>query len=166
MELIVKRAAPDDAAELLAYLKQVGAETDNLTFGGDGLPISVEGERAYLAGLEKSQDGALLVAKVDGKIVGSASLDRLPRRMRHRGELGITVAKAYWNRGIGRQLLREIIALGKENGLERIDLQVRSDNLRAIHLYEAFGFQKYAVYPGFFRIGEELIDFDFMYLVL
>ena len=45
----IDQARPKDAAQLLAYLKQVGSETDNLTFGAEGLPGTAEQEAAYQA---------------------------------------------------------------------------------------------------------------------
>ena len=106
----------------------------------------------------------MLIAKENGKIVGDASLSRLPRRMKHRGDLGVSVLKKCWNRGIGSQLLLEIINFAKENSFEVIDLQVRSDNLSAIHLYEKFGFKKIGTHPVFFKIGSEEVAFDYMCL--
>ena len=44
----IDQARPEDAAQLLAYLKRVGSETDNLTFGAEGLPGTAEQEAAYL----------------------------------------------------------------------------------------------------------------------
>ena len=35
MSIRIEKAVPSDAAKLLEYLKQVGGETDNLTFGPD-----------------------------------------------------------------------------------------------------------------------------------
>lgn len=166
MNITIQKAAPSDAAEILEYLKQVGGETDNLTFGAEGLPFTVEQEATYIAGLENSTDGIMLVAKENGKIVGSASLSRMPRRMSHRGDLGITVPMSHWNRGIGGQLLSQIIDFAKQNSFAMIDLQVRNDNLRAIHLYEKYGFKKLCTYPSFFKIGEDFFDVDFMCLQL
>lgn len=164
MSITIEKATCEDAAEILQYLKQIGAETDNLTFGAEGLPLTVESEAAYLRQIENSCDAVMLVAKEDGKIVGDASLSRLPRRMKHRGDLGISVVKECWNRGIGSQLLLEIIRFAKQNAFEGIDLQVRSDNLSAIHLYEKFGFRKIGTHPSFFKIGSEEIAFDYMFL--
>lgn len=162
MGITIERAAPADAAALLAYLKQVGGETDNLTFGAEGLPFTAEDEEAYLTGIETSRDSIMLVAKADGKIIGNASINRMPRRMCHRGELAVSVLKEYWNKGIGGQLLSGLIAFARENAFDIIDLQVRSDNLAAIHLYEKFGFERIATYPGFFKIEGQYVDFDFM----
>lgn len=166
MNITIEPAVPADAAAMLAYLRQVGGETDNLTFGAEGLPISVEEEAAHIAQLQNSPDGIILVAKAQGRIIGDASLSRLPRRMSHRGDLGIAVVREYWNQGVGGKLLDGIIRFARTNGFDCIDLQVRCDNLGAIRLYEKFGFQKLCTYPGFFKMGEERIDFDFMCLRL
>mgnify|MGYP003306312009 CR=1 FL=1 len=136
MAISIEKAVPSDAALILEYLKQVGGETDNLTFGAEGLPFSVESEAEFISGMEKSCDDIMLVAKDGSKIIGNASLTRLPRRMKHRGDFAVSVAKEYWNKGVGSQLLHEVINFAKENSFEIIDLQVRSDNLSAIHLYE------------------------------
>lgn len=164
MGIIIAKAEPHDAALILEYLKQVGGETDNLTFGAEGLPFSVESEAEFISGMENSSDDIMLVAKDGSKIIGNASLNRLPRRMKHRGDFAVSVAKEYWNKGIGSQLLHEIINFAKENSFEIIDLQVRSDNLSAIHLYEKFGFKRIGTHPAFFKIDDEEIFFDYMCL--
>lgn len=166
MSILIERTAPADAAALLDYLKQVGGETDNLTFGPEGLPFTVEAEADYLAQLENSRDSIMLVARENGTIIGNASLSRLPRRMGHRGDFSVSVAKSHWNKGIGTQLLTRILEFARENGFEIIDLQVRSDNLPAIHLYKKFGFQTLCTYPAFFKIDGKPIDFDYMCLHL
>ena len=164
MKIRIEKASPLDAAELLAFLKQIGGETDNLTFGGEGVPFSVEEEAAYIASMEHSRDSVMLLAKHGDKIVGNASLSRMPRRMSHRGDFSVAVAKDYWNKGIGRALLEKVIAFAKENDFSVIDLQVRSDNQGAIHLYEKYGFRKIGSHPAFFEINGEPIAFEYMYL--
>ena len=166
MKITIEKIKPTDAESLLDFLKQAGAETENLTFGGEGLPFTVEAEAAYLAQLEASCDEVMLVAKDGDQIIGNASLNRLPRRMSHRGDFSIAIAKAYWNKGIGGMLMKEILAFARQNCFEIIDLQVRSDNAAAIHLYEKFGFRKLVTYPGFFKIDGQPIDFDYMCLRL
>lgn len=161
---IITKATAADAGAILEYLKTIGGETDNLTFGAEGLPFTVEEEAAYISSMEDSKDAIMLVAKIDGKIIGDASLSRLPRRMQHRGDLGISVLKDYWNNGIGSQLLQTLLDWAKENDFEVIDLQVRSDNLSAIHLYEKYGFQKIGSHPTFHKLDNENVSFDYMIL--
>ena len=160
MDIEIVKAKPEDAQELLEYLKKIGGESDNLTFGAEGLPFSKDEEAEYI------KSAVMFLAKHNGKIVGDASLSRMPRRMSHRAEFGVSVLKEYHNLGVGSRLTKQIIDTAKQMGLEIIDLQVRSDNAPAIHLYEKFGFKKLFTYPDFFKIGNEYVDFDYMYLKL
>lgn len=162
MEITIEKASPADAAAFLDFLKTVGAQTDNLTFGAEGLPFSEEDEADFLAQMEDSKDSVMLVAKEGRAIIGNASLSRLPRRMSHRGEFCIAVAEEYWNKGIGSRLLENILVFARENSFEVLDLQVRSDNARAIRLYEKFGFQKTGTHPAFFKMNGQYIAFDYM----
>lgn len=166
MDIIVEKALQTDAEAMIEYLKQIGAETDNNTFGKEGLPLTIEEEAECIQKAENSCDSIMLVAKANGRIIGDASLSRLPRRMSHRGEFGISVLKEYWNKGIGSRLLCEIIAFAKANSFEVIDLEVRCDNLPAIHLYQKFGFEKIGTHDYFFKIGNEKVPFDYMCLKL
>ena len=166
MDIIIERATSADAGAILEYLRQIGGETDNLTFGAEGPPFSVEDEEKYISGMYNSSDGILLLAKDNGRIIGNASLSRLPRRMSHRGELGVSVIKEYWNRGVGGQLIKAILDFARESSFEVIDLEVRSDNARAIHLYEKFGFQRIGSHKEFFKLGGEYVSFDYMCLKL
>lgn len=164
MGIIIEKIKPADAAGLIEHSKRIGGETDNMTYGAEGIPMSVEEETEYISEFKNSRDNAMYVAKENGKIVGHASLRRLSRRMSHRGGFGMAVGKAYWNCGIGGQLLTEIIQFAKENAFDIIELQVRSDNMPSIHLYEKFGFKKICTYPAFLKIGDDYIDVDYMCL--
>lgn len=97
MNVFIHRATPDDASAILEYLKIVGGETDNLTFGEEGVPFTPKAEADYLAQIENSSDDIMLLAKENGKIVGVAGINRLPRRMSHRGNFSVSVLKEYWN---------------------------------------------------------------------
>ena len=168
MEVIITKAVPDDAEEILECLKIIGGESDNLTFGAEGLPFSVEDERQYLAYLQDSTSSVMYVAKVDGKIVGTASFDGYPReRMKHRGGISVALVKSQWGKGIGSMMMEKLIAFAKEEAkAEIISLEVRSDNAAAIHLYEKYGFENIGTFKGFFKIHGEYVDCELMNLYL
>lgn len=166
MKFQIEPARPEDAEALLAYMKQIGGESDNLTFGAEGLPITAEQERVYLQSMLDSEDDTQLIVRQGGAIIADASMQRFRRRMSHRAEVGISVVKDYWGMGIGSALMEAIISFAKEHGIRQLNLEVRSDNERAIRLYEKYGFQKLVTFPAFFRIDGRDVDFDLMNLDL
>lgn len=165
-EFKVREARFEDAPQVLEYLKIIGGETENLTFGAEGLPITAEQEGEFLESVYNNPTSLHLIVCKGGEIIGDGGLTGLPRRMSHRAEVGLSVKKAYWNCGIGSMILKELIEYAKKSGIELLNLEVRSDNLRAIHLYEKFGFRKIGTSPAFFKINGEYADVDLMYLDL
>ena len=160
----IVRAQAQDAAALLNYLKIIGGETENLSFGPEGVPLDEAAERTFLDNQARSNKMIQLLAKVDGEIIGTASLIRKQNRMHHRAEFGISLKKAWWGCGAATVLAQGVLSFAKENGVEQVNLEVRSDNKCAIALYEKLGFRKLCTFPGFFKINGEAIDFDLMNL--
>ncbi|MCI9194487.1 MAG: GNAT family N-acetyltransferase [Angelakisella sp.] len=166
MSFSIEKARPEDAAALIEYLRVVGGESDNLTFGAEGLPATVEEETAFLEKSAADTRSVILLAKEDGEIIGDGHIEAFSRRLSHRAGLGITVRKAAWGRGVGTAIMERLIAHAREQGIEIIELQVRSDNARAIRLYEKFGFVKIGHYPGFLKVDGVYADCDLMNLYL
>lgn len=165
MEYTIELALPTDAQQMLEYLKYVGAETDNLSFGSEGISVSVQEEEAFIRSMNQNGN-ALFVAKRGGTIIATISVSRFLRRMSHRAELGISVLKSEWGKGIGSELMRRAIEHAKTNGLEILSLEVRSDNCRAIGLYEKYGFEKIGTFPCHSKINGQFVDYDMMILKL
>lgn len=165
MSILYRAAAPSDASRLLEYLKAVGGETDNLSFGPEGIHFSLEQEEALLTRLEQSPHSRFFLALDGDTIVGNACVDGSGNpRFRHRRKLAITVLRAYWGRGIGSALMQEMIAFARESGTELLSLEVRSDNARAKALYRKFGFRPFGTFPKYFKIGGQYYDVDCMTL--
>ena len=166
MSYTIQRAKPEDAAALIEYLKIIGGETDNLTFGPEGPPVTEEEEREFVEKMNAGGRSLMLTVWEDGRLIANAHFKAMERRLSHRVGLGVTVLREAWGRGIGTALMERLIAYAKEHEIEIIELQVRSDNLRAIHLYEKFGFVKIGHYPGYLKVDGKLIDCDLMNLYL
>ena len=167
METIeIREARAQDAEALLAYVKRIGGESDNLTFDGNGFPITVEQEQRFLENVHSDPGSIHLIALKDGKIIADGSLSGFPRRMSHRADLGISVVRDEWNHGIGSMLMERLIDFAKDSGIELINLEVRADNESAIHLYEKYGFRSIGTSPAYFKIGEQYFDFVLMVLDL
>ena len=71
---VIERARPEEAAELLDYLKIVGGETDNLSFGAEGVLLSLEEDILQTALEIVTQDGyAALNIKAVAKKLGCST---------------------------------------------------------------------------------------------
>ncbi|HET7229145.1 MAG TPA: GNAT family N-acetyltransferase [Longimicrobium sp.] len=138
----LRHATPGDAAAILAYLRQMGGESDFVTFGPEGIPMSEEAEAAYIASVSE-RDNAIFLLAVDhaGRIVGALTFSGGERaRLRHVGEFGVSVLREWWGRGVAGVLLREMLGWARRSGVVRkINLKVDADNARAIALYERLG---------------------------
>ena len=60
-EFDIREATPKDAEKIIAYLAQVGGETDYLSFGKEGLPISTEEEEKFIQNINKEEHSVLYV---------------------------------------------------------------------------------------------------------
>ena len=166
MEYEIREACPEDGAQLIEYVKKIGGETNNLTFGSEGMVATLEQETELLKSQQIDPKSTRILAWNNGEIIGDGILRSMPRRMNHRVEMGLSVAKDYWNQGVGQALLDRLIEYAREHDIEIIQLDVRSDNVRATHIYEKYGFRKIGNYPRFLKIGSEYVDFDMMVLQL
>ena len=165
MDIIIKEARTEDAVKLIEYTKIVGAQTDNLSFGKEGAGDTHEVEE-FIKRINSDSKSVMYFVWKNDDIVGSANISGMKRRMSHRANFAISVAKSEWGSGIGSALLEKCISFAKDNEIEIINLDTRSDNIRAISLYKKFGFVKIGRMPAFSKINGEYIDADLMYLDL
>lgn len=85
-----------------------------------------------------------LVAIVENEVVGQLALSTFPNRprRRHVGQLGMAVREDSHGRGVGTSLVEAATELAdKWLNLIRLELEVYTDNEKAIRLYKKFGFQ-------------------------
>ena len=75
-------------------------------------------------------------------------------KYRHRAYVGISIEQKYWGGGLGSYLMQLAIDQARANGFEQLELGVYSDNRRAIHLYEKFGFERYGIQPRAFKLKD------------
>ena len=164
----IRKVKISDAKDILEYFKIIGGKTDNLSFGPEGIPITIEAEEEYIKNILNSKNQLFLVA-VDGKeIVGTATFSGLNgMRVAHRGEISVAVKKSMWGKHIASRFIDELIRFAKYDlKAEVISLEVRSDNDRAIALYKKFGFEKIGTFEAFMKINGKDVSFDIMRLDL
>ena len=93
-----------------------------------------------------------VVACDDETIIGAAGI----RNIVGTGEItNVMVLPQYRGRGIGKQILEELLERGRKLGAEEFTLEVRDSNEPAIRLYEGLGFEFEGIRPGFYSEPEE-----------
>lgn len=164
----IRKAQIEDAQAILSYLDQIGKESDNLTFGEEGLGYTLEDEIKVIEGYAENLNSSMFIALGDNEVVSIANLSASKReRTKHISILGISVLKSHWGQGIGKRMMNTLIEFAKQAPDTRfIHLEVRSDNHKAIHLYESVGFKKNSVIPNMMFIKGKFYDIDLMILDL
>ena len=89
--------------------------------------------------LEKSQF-IMIVAEVEGRMIGMVEVRPFPGKMSHVGSLGISVKNGYRDIGIGVDLMKEAEKHAIHMRLKTMTLEVFEKNDRAVRLYEKLGY--------------------------
>lgn len=134
--VIIRNAEIKDAAQAIYIVKQVMAEAPFFPRTSEEFVFTVEQEEDYIKNAT-----LFLVAEIDGKIVGLATLDRSNLvKIHHTATFGINILKEYCGQGIGSLLMGKVIEWAEYNGVEKIDLEVFANNTSGIALYKKYGF--------------------------
>ena len=126
-----------DAPSLRECIDSVSRETCFLA--SNEAPSQQDLERSLRTCLES--DSAHLVGLDGSRVVAWAQIERGGgTSVAHRGDLGMGVLPSYRGSGLGKRMLNECIAAARARGIDRIELEVRTDNRRALELYRDSGF--------------------------
>ena len=155
--VIIRELRESDAAALLHYCKIIGGESHNLTFGSEGIGMTLEEEQKFIRDTIHHPLNRQWAAIVNHEIAGFCDLHIASKpRMAHRAGFGISVRKAFWHRGIATALMREMMDYARSQpAIWIIAIEVVEDNDRAIALYERFGIKKVGYLQKFFRIDKQ-----------
>ena len=89
-----------------------------------------------------------LVAMSDTKIVGYLCFTKIFDEC---NLIKIVVSKEFQHQGIGKNLVEFLIHEMKVSGVKKIYLEVRTDNEKAINLYEKTGFKLIDIRKGYYN---------------
>ncbi len=103
-------------------------------------------KRSMFATSLSSKDKCLILTG-DQKIIGYAVISFV---LDEAHLLNICIGPEYESKGLGRQLLRQVVLLAIENKSTMFFLEVRRSNERAINLYFSEGFNEVGVRPNYY----------------
>ncbi|MDW2796900.1 GNAT family N-acetyltransferase [Clostridium boliviensis] len=150
---IIRNQNCEDSKEVLQHIILTSVETEYMLSYFDEILMTDEEERTHLSNIEASPDELLISAVIDGKIVANAGLSPVSKldKCRHRAEFGISIEKKYWGWGIGSCMMSAILEIAGKAGYEQVELEVVTDNQRAISLYKKYGFKIFGTNEMAFR---------------
>jgi ribosomal protein S18 acetylase RimI-like enzyme len=141
-QIQIRRPRESDAKSIREAVKAIAAEKWYLaTVEG----FSLKQTRAFLKHIV---DGDLpqVMAIAEEAVIGFC--DILPNSavgFAHVARLGMGVRSEWRRQGIGRRLLEACLALARKTDIEKVELEVFSDNIAAVRLYESFSFSREGV---------------------
>jgi RimJ/RimL family protein N-acetyltransferase len=138
-----------DAQAIITYAKFMFASTDQVITTPGEYTMTPEQEAVWIQSMNQDPNSYILIAEMDHMVVGL--LDFSPKtkiKTQHTGEFGISIHPNYRSKGIGRQMVQQLLewAKGSEN-IEKVILQVFASNPHAIRLYTSLGFKEEGRFP-------------------
>lgn len=137
MEIVIRPTQISDAAALADIYSQPKAQRETLQLPKPSLAM-------WTKRLENIPEGVYtFVAEVEGRVVGNIGFEHSQRpRTSHCASFGLGVHDDFHGMGIGSKLIETVLDLA-DNWLQvkRVQIEVNSDNEKAIACYKKFGFE-------------------------
>ena len=122
--------------------------------------------RKWLA--ERGPRHPVIVAEVDGTVVGWASLNRFNPRAAYDNvaDFSVYIERGWRGKGIGRQLLDRLIGIARSIGFHKMVLAAMTYNSAGIALYSRAGFSHVGVYHEQGQLDGQWVDVVIMEKIL
>ena len=100
-----------------------------------------------------------LVAVINERLVGSATLHFYEGPARHRAEVRIYLAKEVRRRGVGSRMIQALIDMSKRRNIYMIEAQIINDQATVIRAFQNLGFVRKCILDNYFILPDgELRD--------
>ncbi len=163
MSICIEPIRPIDAESFHACLDAVSRERLYLALLE---APSLDDVRAFVA--QNVERGVpQVVAREGERVVGWC--DIVPgwhHTLRHCGSVGMGLLPTYRGQRLGEALLTHCLKLATQTGITRVELEVRSDNVRAVALYTRLGFRREGLKVRGMRVDGEYVDTLAMSLIV
>ncbi len=134
---VIQRLTPAD----IGLMRSLNAVFDR-AFEDSAVNKGTPGDDAYLAALLGKEHIAVLVATVDGAVVGglvAIAIDKWQQAGREYYLYDLAVVEPYRRRGIATALIETLRAIAADDGAWVVFVQAERDDDPAIALYESLG---------------------------
>ena len=137
--VVLRKWSPNDKAELIALCNAV-----DRTYLSDRMPFPYTEDDADwwlgMVSLNEGKNGIFRAIIVDGKIIGSVSVERNSDD-KNDGELGYMLLTEHWSKGFATEAVAQICEIAfHELNLDKITAKVYEPNIASIKVLEKNGF--------------------------
>ena len=142
-KVIIREPNVDDAKAIINVMTIADTETLFLARNPGEFCTPVEREKQIIENVLTDNDVEWFVAEYENKVIGQCSVGLVRRtaRYRHRAEVAFVILQDYCNLGIGGKMMEECIKWCKEHDVTQIELDVVKNNVKALRMYQSFGFE-------------------------
>ena len=146
MSATIRRATREDAPAVAAFALELASQHHRYDVRRFSELPTLEGAAAFYGGQTESSDAAVIVAELDGEVVGFAYVESDPLNYAALLEKGawfhdLFVAPEARGRGLGRALAEAGVRAAAEMGAEKLLLSVAAANSPAKVFFEKAGFR-------------------------
>lgn len=135
-------ATSTDAPKLSKLMCKLESENSFMMYEAAEIPQEELLRERIAANAETAKETFLLAVADNGDLYGYTLVFRGNlARNRGVGTLALGVTEMAQGCGVGSKLIVEAIAWSKRRNLYRLQLQVQTNNIKALRLYQKFGFQ-------------------------
>lgn len=151
LEYIIKYPDAGDAEKMCDYINTISQERTFIRYQGE--VVTLDEEKTFLnnqLNKIKNNRAIMLLLEIDGKILGISGIEMRDKAERHTGEFGISILNGFRGQGLGKLLMDLVIEEAKKNlvGLKIITLSVFENNIKALNMYQKFGFAEFGNLKG------------------
>jgi L-amino acid N-acyltransferase YncA len=146
--VLLRPMVADDVEGLFQMYSQASPE-DMLSLRDDVFDRAVV--QAWADNLDYSRVLPIL-AVINNKIMGNATLHRKQGPYRHIGEIRIFLAKDLRGRGLGTEILKTLIDLARKEGLHQLWAEVFTSTPKVIRAFGSLGFEHGCVLEDHFML--------------
>jgi len=151
----IRKAVLGDVSAITAIYNEA-ILTTSATF--DNEPKTISEQKRWFK--SHGPRNPILVAEIDGNVVGWASLSEWSNRCAYAdtAEISVYVKEAFRSRGIGKNLMQAVLSEGKTAGLHTVISRITSGNDISIHLHRQFGFEDIGIMKEVGKKFGKLLD--------
>lgn len=166
LSVIIRYPTLEDVKNMQDYINTLSKEQTFIRMQGE--QISFDEEKEFVTKMIKKIDehkGVMLLVFTENRLIGICDINLRDRTERHEGVFGISMAKEYRGKGVGRLLMKTTLDEAKRHlqDLRIVTLSVYDGNDLAQKMYEEFGFEEYGKLPEGIYYKGNYIDHIYMY---